>query len=93
MLNNRDYRTAYDFLDETYRNNKFGSAENFEKQMRELFPSKYKVEYDNFSSEGAIYLQPITFKEIDNENSENINMTIIMKLLEETEFVMSYNIQ
>lgn len=91
MLNNRDYKAAYNLLDETYRNNKFGSEENFENQMRELLPSKYKVEYGDFSSEGATYLQPITCKDIDNENSENINMTIIMKLLEETEFVMSYN--
>ena len=91
MLNNRDYKAAYEILDETYRNNNFGSQENFEKQMREVLPSKYEIEYGEFSSEGSTYIQSITFKDIVNENVESINMTVIMKLLEETEFVMSYN--
>ena len=35
MINSRDYTSAYNCLDETFRNNNFGSEEAFEKYMKE----------------------------------------------------------
>lgn len=91
MLNNRDYTAAYNLLDETYRNNTFGSEEQFETIMREKLPSHYKAEYSGFSKENKTYIQPITLKDIMGESEDSIQISVIMQLKEELDFVMSFS--
>ena len=94
MLNNRDYTTAFNMLDETFRNNNFNGDENvFEEYMRNRYPLHYKASYGQFEKRlENIYSQQVFFKEIDEkaeaESSKEIN--IIMKLNENAEFVMSF---
>lgn len=94
MLNNRDYTTAFNMLDETFRNNNFNGDENvFEEYMRNRYPLHYKASYGQFDKRlENIYSQQVFFKEIDEkaeaESSKEIN--IIMKLNENAEFVMSF---
>lgn len=93
MLNNRDYQVAYNVLDETYRNNTFGEEEQFENLIREKLPLHYKVEYSNFTDENNIYTMDISLSDITTETSENIKMSIVMKLEEELDFVMSFSFE
>lgn len=91
MLNTRNYKTAYEVLDETYRNNTYGSEENFENMMREKLPLHYEVEYMDFSQEGDLYSQKIVLTDILGEDSTKIEITIIMQLKEEFDFIMSFS--
>ena len=91
MLKSRDYRAAYDVLDETFRNNNFDSEEKFEKYMRENLPSHYELSYSGFSEENGVETQEVSFKDMDNDDNTK-NLTIIMKLEEGTDFVMSFSI-
>ena len=93
MLNNRDYTSAYNLLDETYRNNTFGSEEQFETTMREKLPLHYKVEYSNFSEEKETYMQDITLTDITEEEEGSVQISVIMQLKEELDFVMSFSFQ
>lgn len=95
MLNNRDYTTAFNMLDETFRNNNFnGDVNNFETFIRDKYPSHYKVEYNSFSKlAGETYSQKIILSEIGAVNSENKEITIFMKLKENIEFSMSFTIE
>ena len=90
MLNNRDYTAAYDVLDQTFRNNEFGSEENFEKYMRQKYPLHYTVSYGEYKEENGIQIQSIQLKDITNENKDVLDMKIIMKLNDEYNFVMSF---
>lgn len=89
MLNNRDYRAAYSVIDETYRENTFGSQEEFEEIMREKLPLHYQVEYNSFSDENGTYIQNINLTDIEAESEDIIQMTIIMQLKDDLDFVMS----
>ena len=92
MINHRDYKAAYNVLDEAYKNNYFKTLEDFENYMKRYFPSHYEVDFGDFSKEsGSIYTMEITFKDMSNENN-NFDRTVIMKLKEGTDFVMSMNI-
>lgn len=92
MINHRDYKTAYNVLDESFRNNYFKTQEEFEEYMKRYFPSHYEIEFKDFSKEaGSIYTMDVTFKDISNEENE-FNRTIIMKLKDSTDFVMSMDI-
>lgn len=93
MLNNRDYTAAYNLLDETYKNNAFGSEEQFETTMREKLPLHYKVEYSNFSEENETYMLDITLTDITEEEEGSVQISIIMQLKEDLDFVMSFSFQ
>ena len=89
MLNNRDYNAAYNVLDETFRNNNFGSVDNFENYMRQNYGEHYDVEFGDFSNEGNTYVQPLTLTTISG-SGENKEITIIMRLNENYGFTMSF---
>lgn len=91
MLNNRDYTSAYKVLNETFRNNNFGSEEKFVAYMKEKYPLHYKIEFSSFSEEGSACVQSIKLKEIGSESAEGKDLDIIMKLKEDTDFEMSFN--
>ena len=93
MLNNRDYKTAFSVLDETFRNNNWGSEEAFEQYMRENFPLHYEVEYTTYSNEGSTYVQQINLTDITGETEGTISLNIIMQLKDNYEFVMSFSVQ
>lgn len=92
MLNNRDYITAYNLIDETYRENNFGTQEQFENIMKEKLPLHYEIEYNSFTEENGTYIQSINL--ISMEESEDvIQITIFMQLEDELDFVMSCNFE
>ena len=93
MLNTRDYTTAYNVLDETFRNNNWGSEEEFEQYMRELLPLHYDVEYTTYSNEGSTYVQQINLTDITGKTEGTISLNIIMQLKDNYEFVMSFSLQ
>ena len=91
MLNNRDYNAAYNVLDETFRNNNFGSEENFENTMREKLPLHYEVQYNEYTEENGTHVTTITLSDINGESEETSQMSIIMQLKEDRNFVMSFS--
>lgn len=92
MLNNRDYVTAYNVLDETFRNNNFSSQESFEKAIREFLPLHYKAQYSEYTEQNGTYATTITLSDITGESQETKQITIIMQLKEGTDFVMSFSV-
>ena len=93
MLNNRDYIAAYNVLDKTFRENTFGSEEKFEQYMKSNFPLHYGITFDEYSDETGVNVQKIKLKDITGNETNNINVDIIMKLNSNTDFVMSFNIE
>ena len=92
-MNVHDYRYIYNKLDETFRNNNWGSEEAFEQYMRESFPLHYDVQYTTYSSEGSTYVQQINLTDITGETEGTISLNIIMQLKDNYEFVMSFSVQ
>lgn len=93
MLNAKDYTAAYKVLNETFKNNNFGSEDKFVTYMKEHYPLYYKVEYVDFSEEGTSYVQRIKLKDRTSESTEEKELDIIMKLEKDLDFVMSFNVE
>lgn len=90
-INNKDYKYVYDKLDETFKNNKFGNLENFEKYVSENFFEINKLKGESISNEGDnIYVYKINVTDTENQNSAK-SLTVIMKLLDNLDFTMSFN--
>lgn len=91
-LNEKDYVYIYNKLDETFRNNNFGSVENFKIYVEENFYSSMEVEYTSYEEIGNVYSYTLEFTNTESGLDKEIVRTFFMKLLEETDFVFSFNI-
>lgn len=92
-LNGKDYKYIYNKLDDSFKENNFNNTEKFEAYMKKQFFNKNKAEYLEFSKEGNIYIYKINVCSTEENNEEVKSVTIIMKLLEDTDFVISFNIE
>ena len=91
-LNLKDYKYIYNKLDNQFKNNNFDTLEKFKDYMQQHYPDTYDVQYSNIEidDKSQIYMQPITL--ISKQTDQEINNTIIMKLNDNYDFVMSFNI-
>ena len=92
MINRQDFRTSYNCLDETFKNNKYKNEQEFQN-----FINKNLFKYNNYSvkelkSVGSnTYACRLFISDKTTEGGGNIEMTVIIKLLEGTDFVMSFS--
>ncbi|MGN1300670.1 MAG: hypothetical protein ACI4VC_04945 [Clostridia bacterium] len=87
-INDSDYHYAYSKLDETFKKSNFSSEDAFKKYAEQNFGNK-QLEYESSKQEGDLYISDITIKENETSIAQK---KIIMKLLDGTDFVMSFNI-
>ena len=94
MLNNRDYKSAFEVLDETFRTTYFqNNVEVFEQIMREKYPGHYEIEFTDYSEETGIPIITFMMTDISGKTSIQIEQKIYMQLKEGTDFVMSFNVK
>ena len=91
-MNNGDYEYVYNKLDETFRANNFPTLESFEQYIQNNLYTSANVEFSNYKNSGELHIFDATFTDKSNENSNAITKTFIVKLLEGTDFVMSFNV-
>ena len=91
-INNNDYEYVYNKLDETYRANNFPTLESFEQYIQNNLYTSANVEFSNYQNSGELHIFDATFTDKNNESSNAITKTFIVKLLEGTDFVMSFNV-
>ena len=90
-INEEDYKYAYNVLDESFKQKNMPSQADFEKFVKDNFYANNTVEHNDVEKQGNLFVYTITLKNANNE-SEQKELTVIMKLEEETDFVMSFSI-
>ena len=90
-INDEDYNYVYNKLDDTFKQNNFPTLESFEEYVKNNFYSKNTITKANYTMENDMYVYGLNISNADNEN-EFITKEFIVKLEEETDFVMSFNI-
>ena len=91
-INNNDYEYVYNKLDETFKSNNFPTLESFEQYIQNNLYTSANVEFSNYQNSGELHIFDATFTDKNNESSNAITKTLIVKLLEGTDFVMSFNV-
>ena len=92
MINNKDYTTAYSVLDETFKNNYFGTVNNLEQYINKNFYKHNEIVKLNYEIDNDLYICKVTLKDATNSSNSEVEKTIIMQLKDNAEFVMSFNI-
>lgn len=91
-LNAQDYNYVYNKLDSTFKKNNFDTIEKFEDYCKDNFYSSCDFEYVNYEEKGnGIYTFQVQMTSDDEGNNDVKNITFIMQLKDDRDFVMSFN--
>ena len=94
MINSKDYRHAYELLDETFKQNNFGTIEEFKEYVKNnFFAHNLNTMEAKIQEQGNYYSYETTLKENSSSIAESKKLTVIMQLQEGTDFVMSFSIE
>lgn len=92
MINTKDYAHAYEKLDETFRENNFGTDENFAQYISNNFYENNFLNVDTIEERDGIYIVKTTITDSISSAAETMEKQFIVKLGEGTDFIMSFNI-
>ena len=91
MINAGDYHSAYQTLNEGFKNNNFKTEESFEKYMRENIYRHPSVKYIYFSDEiSGVFTYRIELTNKENENDKPMEMNFVMQLQDNYDFTLSF---
>lgn len=93
MIHMQDYTSAYVLLDENFKQNYFKTQVEFENYMKNKVFRYNSVNYKEYSNQITdIYIYKVTLTDATKQSSQEIEFNIVMKLLEGTNFVMSFDV-
>ena len=94
MINRHDYKTAYSCLATSFKNNYTLTGEKFIEAVKNKFFTYNNVEYVKCDEVGNnTYAYEIKLTDLTGNNQEEKTITIIMKLNDEDNFEMSFDIE
>lgn len=89
-LNKRDYKYVYDKFSEGFKKNYFKTEKKFEEYAEQYFKNVNDVTFNKYSTkDGGIYVYNITLKDKQGKSTLVLNTDVLMKLGENTDFVIS----
>lgn len=92
-INDNNYKYVYGKLNEIFRNNNFETCNDFVEDFAPKFFKENTFRYKNIEERNNnIYYITVLVKDKNDESQEKQNVKIVMKLLEDTNFEISYNI-
>lgn len=93
MINMKDYTSAYKVLDENFKQNYFKTQSYFENYMKTKIFHYNKVNYKEYSNKITdVYTYKVTLTDMTEENTNEVEFNIVMKILEGTDFIMSFEV-
>lgn len=92
MINNKDYKSAYNCLNNGFKENYFKTINEFENYINNTFYKYNSITFDIFSTEGDIGIYKININGVQNDRDVTLTKTIIMKLGTGTDFEMSFDV-
>lgn len=93
MINMQDYTSAYAVLDDNFKQNYFKTQTDFENYMKNKVLRYNKVNYKEYSNKITdIYTYKVVLTDMKEENQNQVEFNIVMKLLEGIDFVMSFEV-
>lgn len=88
-INHKDYQYTYNLLDETFKKNYFPDIQKFEEYIKNNLFENNKVTFEQFSFDANNYIYDLI---LEDEKMNKKDFTIIMRLEEDTKFVMSFKV-
>lgn len=91
-INMKDYQYIYNKLDETFKQNNFSTVEALKSYITETFYGNNSVECSDYQTTQDLHIYEITIEDKNNPDAQAITKNFIVKLLDGTDFVMSFSV-
>lgn len=92
MINRHDYKTSYECLAESYKNNYFKTEEEFANFAKNNLFAHNKVTYKNYELKGSgLYVFDVELTDLTGESTDVKKVTIVMQLNDGLDFTMSFS--
>ena len=93
MLNANDYSSAYAVLSDEFKAKYFKTEDSFEAFVKQYMYVHANTTYMNYSDEiSGVYTYYVELTDKANEKNPKKKMNIVMKLLEGTDFKISFEV-
>lgn len=92
-INDQDYKFVYNHLDEEFKNNNFKDISQLSNYIQENLYEKNNINYDSFRTQGELFIYDIQISNQERLADPEKDLTIIMKLEEGTDFIMSFGVR
>ena len=91
MINNYDYKSAYEVLNDTFKENNFKDLDSFKQYMQNTYYRYNDITLGEYTEQNEVYVYKTTIT--NKENSEETkDMNFVMKLNNGTDFELSFEI-
>ena len=91
-LNMKDYRYVYNKFSDGFKNNYFKTENDFIEFAEKYFANNNNVIYNEYSeTTNDTYIYNITLKDKEEKSNFEVNIDILMKLEEGTDFVITFS--
>lgn len=86
MINMKDYKTAYEKLDESFKQANFESEQSFETYIKQKTFKVSNAQVNSYGEVAGTYVYSITLTDMLENSEEEYNYKIVVKLLENADF-------
>ena len=93
MINTKDYKTIYNNLDNTFKENNFKNINELEKYIKENFYEISSCEINNINDDNEEYMAFECNIINMRDKTESKKATIVIKPIEENSFTMSFSVE
>ncbi len=92
MINMKDYEHAYKLLDDTFKKNNFKTLNQFKEYINNnFFLYNIEVAKGEIQEQGKFYVYKTKIAENNSRAAEQKDLTIVMQLKEDSDFVISFS--
>ena len=92
LIDSKEYKSAYAYLDDTFKQKNFDTVGKFETYAKQNFFNNNTVTISSAEKVGDIYSCKVQIKSGVSVAAMSKDITVIIKLKENTDFVMSFSI-
>lgn len=92
-LNTKDYEYIYGKLDDTFKNNYYPTQKDFEEYVKSNLFTVNLFEYTSIQESNGLYIYTVIISDGEGRVSSEVNMNVVMKLNEGTDFTISFSIK
>lgn len=92
LIDSKEYKSAYAYLDDTFKQKNFDTVSKFETYAKQNFFNNNTVTISSAEKVGDIYSCKVQIKSGVSVAAMSKDITVIIKLKENTDFVMSFSI-
>ncbi len=90
MIEDEKYDEAYSLLNENFKENYFPTQEDFEKYVKEKYPSFIKIDYEDTDRKGEVYLIKVKISSLTDDSFQSFEQNFVVRENDNNDYTISF---